>query len=77
MSFEIRIVDHDDKGVQGARVVLSFTDPTRGQADSEHTDSDGCAEFDGFADGEVKVFVDGNEYGTYEYRDGESVTITQ
>ncbi len=77
MSFEVRVLNDDGDGIDGVRVVLSFTDPTRGQTDAEHTDSDGCAEFSGYDDGEVKVFLDGASYGTYDYRDGDSITITR
>ncbi len=76
MSFEVRVVDDDGDGVRGVRVVLSFTDPTRGQSNAEHTDSDGCAEFSGYEDGEIKVFLDGANAGTFDYRDGDSITVT-
>ena len=77
MSFEVRVVNDEERGVSGVRVVLSFTDPTRGQTDAERTDSDGCAEFSGYEDGEVKVFLDGSDYGAFDYRDGDSITITR
>lgn len=59
------------------RVVLSFTDPLRGQTDTEHTDGDGYAEFDGYDDGEVKVFLDGSDRGTCDYANGNSITIAR
>jgi hypothetical protein len=77
MSFEVRVVNDDGDGVSGVRVVLSFTDPTRGQSDAEFTDSDGSADFDGYEDGEVKVFLDGADYGAFSYRDGDSITVTK
>jgi hypothetical protein len=76
-SFSVRVVDDDDEGVAGVRVVLSFTSPLRGQSDAERTDEDGYAEFDGYEEGEIKVFLDGSDYGTFDYEDGESITITR
>ena len=77
MSFEVRVVNDDGEGVPGVRVVLSFTDVMRGQTDAESTDSEGCAQFDGYDDGEVKVFLDGDGYGVFSYRDGDSITVTR
>jgi hypothetical protein len=77
MSFEVRIVDDDGDGVSGVRVTLSFTSMTRGMTAAEHTDSDGSAYFDGYDDGEVDVFVDGSNCGTYRYEDGSCITITR
>lgn len=66
-----------EKPVVGARVVLEFTDPTRGMSNPEYTtDSDGCAEFDGYDNGNINVYVDGNNEGNYEYRDGDEISIT-
>lgn len=75
MSFSVRILK-DGEPVNGARVRLAFTSVVRGMSDPEYTsDSDGIAEFDGYDDGEVEVFVDGQSYGTESYRDGDSVDI--
>jgi hypothetical protein len=40
------------------------------------TGSDGEADFDGYDDGEVEVFLDGRSYGTQNYSNGDSVDIT-
>ena len=77
MSFEVRVVNDDEHGLSGVRVVLGFTDLARGHTDSEGTDADGRAVFDGYEDGEVTVYLDGSDYGTFDYRDGESITITR
>ena len=66
----------DLKPVVGARVVLEFTEFDRGMSNPESTDSDGCAEFSGYDDGNINVYVDGNDEGNYEYRDGDEVSIT-
>ena len=75
--FSVRVVDDDQKGVSGIRVTLEFTDVLRGMSSEVYTDDDGYAEFDGYADGEVVVYVDGSSAGTYQYEDGGSVTITR
>jgi len=75
-SFEVRVVDDEDDGLSGRRVTLSFTGLLRGTTAEEHTDSRGCATFDGYEEGEVKVFVDGSDCGTYDYEDGGSITVT-
>jgi hypothetical protein len=77
MSFAIRVVDDEDEGIEGVRVVLSFTDVTRGQTGAELTDSGGYAEFDGYDDGEVTVFINGAEYCIADYRDGDEISITK
>ena len=75
--FSVRVVDDDQKGVSGIRVTLEFTDVLRGMSSEVYTDDDGYAEFDGYDDGEVVVYVDGSSAGTYQYEDGGSVTITR
>ena len=75
--FSVRVVDDDQKGVSGIRVRLEFTDFVRGMSNEEYTDSDGYAEFDGYEDGEVVVYVDGGNAGTYQYEDGGSITVTR
>jgi hypothetical protein len=77
MAFDVHVVDQVGKGVDGARVVLGFKTSVRGRTGPEYTGSDGHAEFDGYDDGEVEVFVDGADYGTYDYKDGEGITITK
>jgi hypothetical protein len=44
---------------------------------TEYTDSDGRAEFNGYEEGEVEVFVQGSSYGNYSYEDGDEITITK
>ncbi|PIR89823.1 hypothetical protein COU04_01470 [bacterium (Candidatus Gribaldobacteria) CG10_big_fil_rev_8_21_14_0_10_33_41] len=75
-SFSVRVVNDEQEGISGSRVVLEFTSILRGVTGEEYTDSDGYAYFDDYDEGEVEVFIDGSSYGTYEYRDGESITIT-
>jgi len=77
MSFTVRVVNDDQEGMKGVRVKLEFTDLTRGLSTAEYTDSDGCADFSGYDDGEVEVYLDGSASGTYTYRDGDEVTITR
>lgn len=76
-SFSVRVVNDEEEGVEGVRVVLSFTDPLRAQTDAERTDEDGYAEFSGYEEGEVRVFLDGSDCGTYDYDDGGSITVSQ
>ena len=76
MSFDVHVVNDEQEGVDGAKVMLSFTSVLRGVSGTEYTDEDGHAEFDGFEDGEITVYVNGTGYGTYSYEDGDSVTIT-
>jgi hypothetical protein len=45
-------------------------------SDEVYTDADGHAEFDGYGDGEVNVYVNGGNCGTHSYRDGDGITIT-
>jgi hypothetical protein len=76
-SFSVRVVDDDQEGLKGVRVALSFTSILRGMTAEEYTDSDGYAEFDGYDEGDVEVFIGGSSYGTYKYEDGGSITITK
>jgi len=75
-SFSVRVLDEEQEPISGARVVLGFKSITRGMTAEEYTDSDGYAYFDEYDEGEVEVFVRGASYGTYYYRDGDSITIT-
>ncbi len=77
MPFIVRVVDDEDEAIEGVRVVLSFTEATRGQTDPERTDEEGRVEFEGYEDGEVKVFLDGEECAICDYVDGDEITITQ
>ena len=76
MSFTVQVLRGDDSPARGVRVKLSFTDFTRGMTDAVRTDEDGEADFDGYEDGEVKVFLNGDDYGTYSYEDGASITLS-
>lgn len=75
-SFSVRVVDDENIPIQGAHIVLRFTDPLRGMTVEDYTDSDGYADFVGYEEGEAEVFVSGSSYGTHYYNDGETITIT-
>ena len=75
-SFEVHVVNDDQDSVEGVRVVLEFTSLLRGKSAEEDTDSDGTATFVDYDDGEIRVYLDGSDYGVFHYRDGESITIT-
>ena len=77
MAFTVMAVDQNGRGLEGLRVMLRFVEPTRGDAPTEDTNADGCAEFEGFDQGEVQVFVDGADCGVHDYEDGELVKITR
>ena len=77
MAFTITIVDDSGRGIEGLRVVLRFVEPMRGDPPTEDTDEHGHAEFEGYNEGEVQVFVDGIDCGVHNYDDGEVVTITR
>jgi len=76
-SFEVRVVNDDEKGLSGVRVRLSFKGLTRGIAPEEYTDSDGSAYFIGYEEGDIAVYIDGRDCGSYYYEDGGSITITK
>ncbi len=75
-TFSVRIVDDNQKPVKGVEVTLGFTSFTRGMTSDKYTDSNGFAYFDGYNEGNVKVYVRGSNYGEYSYDDGGSITIT-
>ena len=75
MAFDVRVVNHEGKGVRGARVVLGFTSILRGMTKYISTDSGGHAQFDGYDEREVEVFIDGSSYGRFQYHDGGGVTV--
>jgi hypothetical protein len=76
-SYRVRIVNDDQKGLSGARVRLSFKGLTRGIAPEEYTDSDGSAYFSGYEEGDITVYIDGRDYGSFYYEDGGSITVTK
>ena len=74
--FTIRVVDDEDEGIGGVRVKVSFLGHVKGKSMiEEKTDSDGYADFDGDDEGEIEVFLNGTSYGTYEYAEGDEITI--
>lgn len=77
MAFTVRVIGGDGRGVSGCRIVLSFTDGTRGQTAPQFTGVDGRALFMGYQPGEVKVYVDGNERGTHRYGEGSTVIVSK
>jgi hypothetical protein len=77
MAFSVRIVDDGGDGIPHVCVRLEFTPIDRGMSDEEYTDDDGYAEFKGYEEGDVNVYVDGDNYGQYYYEEGESITLTK
>jgi len=77
MSFEVRIVNDDDEGLEGVRVSLEFTDLSRGMSDDEYTDSEGSAFFEGFDEGPVRIYINGHNYGEFLYEDGACITLNK
>ena len=75
MAFDVHVVNSEGEGVERAHVRLSFTNILRGMTAEERTDSDGHAEFSSYENGEVKVFVNGSNYGNYYYSEGNGITI--
>jgi hypothetical protein len=75
-SFEVKVVNADKKPVHGAQVKLEFTDKRQGMSSQEYTDSDGVALFYGHDQGDIRIYINGDNYGKYRYEDGEQVTIT-
>ena len=61
--------------MRGAKVKLGFTSLIRGMTAEEYTDEDGCVDFDGYEDGEVTVYVRGNDLGTYRSEEGETIIV--
>jgi len=76
-SFTVRVVDSDQNGASGVRVRLEFASVLRGMSTEEHTDSDGCASFEGYDEGEIRVYLDGKSYGHHRYSDGDEITLTK
>jgi hypothetical protein len=74
VAFDVYVVDAEDRPVGNVRVTLEFA-PIAGHSASEYTDEQGHVEFDGYDDGEIVVYVNGTTYGSYEYVDGEGITI--
>ena len=73
-TFSIQVVDDEDEGIGGVRVRVSFLDSNRSDSDGK-TDSDGYVELEGDDEGEVEVFLNNTSYGTYEYSEGDEITI--
>jgi hypothetical protein len=70
MSFEVRIRKGDD-GVAGAEVRIEFADGSL----TGVTDADGFVRFDHDRAGPTTIFVDGQQRGTYDYAETQSVTV--
>jgi hypothetical protein len=77
MPFTVRVINDEGRGVQGRRVVLSFTSSARGQSNPQFTDHDGRARFSGFQPGEIRVYVDGGDCGTFSLAEGATVHVTR
>ena len=68
--FRIRVVDEDLQSVGNVLVKLEFCSVWPDMAGIGWTDKTGFAEFEGFENGDVLIFVNGCCRGTYCYRDG-------
>jgi hypothetical protein len=77
MPFTVRVIGDDGGGVKGCRVVLSFTSPLRGQSTPQYTDADGRARFVNLQPGEVRVYVNGSDRGTFSYAGGATVHVSK
>lgn len=77
MSFEVRVVNDDDEGLEGIRVRLEFTELSRGISDEEYTDPEGSAYFEDYDEGPVKIYINGRDFGEYLYEDGSCITINK
>ena len=64
---EVRVLNNKDRGIEGIAIRLGFNDIDRGMSDTEYTDSDGSAYFNGFEDGEFTLYVDHKSEGDYYY----------
>ncbi|HBC47268.1 MAG TPA: hypothetical protein DEO84_11355 [candidate division Zixibacteria bacterium] len=74
-SFLVLVMDINEKPLQGALVRIEFTSPERALSALEYTTVSGVANFRGQAEGQVKVFVNGKDFGTYYYEDNGKITI--
>jgi hypothetical protein len=77
MSFRVRVVREDGLPVPDITVVLRFKAFERAVTAAEMTNGAGEADFDGYDDGPIEVFVDGNQRGDHQYRDGELLTLSK
>jgi hypothetical protein len=68
-SFLVVVMDNNENPLEGALVRIEFTSPDRAVSTLEYTDSKGVAKFRGQAEGQIKVFVNSKDYGTYCYED--------
>jgi hypothetical protein len=76
-AFDVRVINDDQEPVDGVRVRLEFISVSRGMSEEEYTDTDGIASFDGYDEGEIRVYLDGSNFGDYQYEDGGEITITK
>jgi len=76
-SFEVRVVNENQEGLSGIRIKLKFEDFTRGMSTEEYTNSEGSAFFDNYDEGDITVYIDGDDRGSYYYEKGGCITITK
>ena len=74
-SFSVRVINVNQKPIEGIRVMLEFATLIRAKRRNEFTNSEGYAYFNGYEDGEVLIFIMGTIYGKYHYLNGESITV--
>lgn len=76
MTFDVYVVDEEDRPVIGKKVHVSFTSFFRGWLE-EVTDNDGHATFDddNVEPGEATITVNSESHGPYQIDDGDSFTI--
>jgi hypothetical protein len=75
-TFSVRVFERNGRPVPECSVALGFTAPLRGVTDEERTDAEGIATFLGYRDGEAKVFVSGQDVGTYYFVHGTRIAVT-
>lgn len=73
----IRVLNNDQNPLEGISVRIEFTPWDRGMSGTEHTDGDGYANFSGYDEGPIKVYLDHSPYEEYHYKDGETIDITK
>lgn len=79
VNLDVDVVDAGGDPVSGAEVYVSYHHPVSPSTGlTEYTESDGHAEFDHESPEvlELTLYCEGDEYGTYDYQDGASYTVT-
>jgi hypothetical protein len=74
-SFLVLVMDINEKPLHGALVRIEFTAPERAVSVLEYTAVSGVAKFRDQLEGQIKVFVNSRDYGTYYYEDSGKITI--